>query len=178
MNEPLINLRKQLDQKEVLCRKYCKDPYIRGSFFSALKFFLGRLERNDIKNTDSRLYLVLIHYMTKTQRHIGLCWKSWKKKKDDKDGNTNPVSDDTWYNYFKDLNISKTTRLHNPSVDAELPGLEKLKIFAELDYKISANEIYSAIGIKNNNKICGLVSLLNEMLKCSLHTPWPGQNAS
>ena len=61
-----------------------------------------------------------------------------KKKKDDKDGNTNPISDETWYNYFKDLKISKTTKFHNPSVDAELLGLDKL--FTELDYKISANE--------------------------------------
>ena len=91
-----------------------------------------------------------------------------KLKKDNKDGNINPISDDTWYNYFNDLNISKTTRFHNSSVDAELSGLEKLYILTELDYRISAIEIYSAIG-SSKNKSCGLDSLLNEMLNCSLH---------
>ena len=38
-NESLIKLRKQLDQKEALFRKYSKGPYIRVSFFRALKFF-------------------------------------------------------------------------------------------------------------------------------------------
>ena len=50
------------------------------------------------------------------------------KKKEDKDGNTSPISGDTssGYNYFKDLNISKTTRFYNPSVDAELPDSKNL----------------------------------------------------
>ena len=77
-----------------------------------------------------------------------------KLKKDNKDGNINPISDDTWYNYFKDLNISKTTRFHNSSVDAELSVLEKLYILTDLNYKISAIEIYSAIG-SSKNKSCG-----------------------
>ena len=42
------------------------------------------------------------------------------------------------------------------------------KLDLELDYKISANEIYSAIGSSKYNKSCGLDSLLNEMLKFSL----------
>jgi hypothetical protein len=44
--------------------------------------------------------------------------------------------------------------------------LEKDKIFNELDYIISEEEIMKAINYLKNNKAAGFDIIINEMLKC------------
>ena len=62
--------------------------------------------------------------MTTIQKHTGHSWKKTKKNAD-KDSNVNPVSEDRWYTYFKELDTSYNTSSENPLVDADLPNLEK-----------------------------------------------------
>ena len=70
------------------------------------------------------------------------------------------------------------TELNNPDIsdnsehldmENELKELEKLKIFNEMDFKISASEIIKATKKLKKNKSTGLDSISNEMIKYSQH---------
>ena len=52
-----------------------------------------------------------------------------KLKNADKDSNVDPVSEDMWYTYFKELNTSDNTNIENPLVDTDLPNLDNIKKF-------------------------------------------------
>jgi hypothetical protein len=73
------------------------------------------------------------------------------------------IPEEEWFRYFKSLNKS------NKNVDSsflnKLKDLENVKIFTELDNRISNKEIINAIASLKNNNASSFDQILNEMLK-------------
>ena len=167
----LVNLRKELYDRSKLFTRYPKDPFVRGSFFSFLKFF--RKSRNEkrqsfranlinqldsLRDDDPSKYWSLLDSLSSSE----------------KKSNTSMISPAEWFEYFR--NINALSSAGSLDIKEKLREIENEKIFSELDYKISEKEISDAICSLKNGKASGFDSILNEMLKtghsfllCSLH---------
>ena len=84
----------------------------------------------------------------------------------DKPSSSSPsdeIPGEEWFRYFKSLN--KNNKNVDSSFLNKLKDLENVKIFTELDCRISNKEIINAISSLKNNKASSFDQILNEMLK-------------
>ena len=162
-DQSLVGLRRQLEQKQKLLDKYRRDPQIRGSFFSLLKKYrkVRKLKYKEYKknlfdqldllrDSDPKSYWSLLEKLN----HL------------DKPSSSSPsdeIPEEEWFRYFKSLN--KNNKNVDSSFLNKLKDLENVKIFTELDNRISNKEIINAIASLKNNKASSFDQILNEMLK-------------
>lgn len=162
-NLSLSVLKKHLIGKENLFKKYNKDPYIRSSYFSALKHY-----RKSRKNT-IRLYRQnLVNQLdTLKDNNPKAYWKLLNKfvsdGGDSRVQSQDNVSAEEWLNYFRELNTAKN--INNQDLNKLLTEAEKCKQFNELDFKISEKEVLHTLKSIKNKNACGFDQISNEMLK-------------
>ena len=163
-NEPLYKLRRQLDEKAKLFQKFSKDPYVRGAYFSALKFY-----RKARKNRYREFKQSIIERLDSLYENNPKAYWSLldKLKNPPSQKDSDEIPEETWFNHFKNLNTDMSTESHNTAIQNDLLELEKIKIFTELDFSIRDKEIIDAVKSLKNNKSSGIDSLLNEMFKCA-----------
>ena len=158
----LTKLKRQLNDKEKLFRKFSKDPIIRSSFFSHLKLY-KKTRKKKYKDYRKNLIEELDNLRDNDPK------KYWSLLNNVANSGTNnksyDISGNEWFDYFQNLNLEHD----NPSKNISdcLKELEEEHIFSELDNKISKKEISEAISGLKNNKSSGFDSILNEMLKNS-----------
>ncbi|CAG2247708.1 unnamed protein product [Mytilus edulis] len=140
----LVNegLRRQLDSKEKLLKKFSKDPIVRTSYFSLLKLY--RKTRKQKLKEFRRSVMDELDNLHENNPN-----KYWNLLKDlSKDTNKSTSSPDipcnTWFDYFKELNKSKINTTDNNFIN-RFKQLEKEKIFSELDFQINDKEVITAI---------------------------------
>lgn len=158
----LEELKKQLIDKEVLFKKYNKDPLVRGSYFSALKHY-RKARRAKIRNHKQNVLDELDEIKDKNPKLYWELLNKFFREEDNQENCSENISAEEWLKYFKDLNSSKTN--NNSNIDVLLELAENKKIFNELDNKITEKEVLHAIKSLKNKKACGLDKILNEMLK-------------
>ena len=154
----MINFKRNLDDRLNILLKYDRDPQVRSQYFSSLNQYRklrkmkSRQYRQEIINKLDSLY----------ESNPKEYWKlldQLKSKDNSFSEDASHVPENEWYDYFKHLNEDTFT-------DKLLNDLEKDKIFNELDYIISQEEILKAIKDLKNNKAAGFDTIINEMLKC------------
>ncbi|CAG2247070.1 unnamed protein product [Mytilus edulis] len=159
----LIKMRKQLDDKEKLFKKYNNDPIVRGNFFSFLKLY-RKTRKNKYKQFRKDLVVQLDNMRDNNPSQYWALLQSLSNESSTK-GDTSNISNSDWLHYFKKLN-SNSLPVNKELIDS-LNKLEKHNIFTELDYKITEKEINEAVKSLKNNKSSSFDSIINEMLKCS-----------
>ncbi|CAG2230157.1 unnamed protein product [Mytilus edulis] len=160
---PLINMKKQLCDKEKLFKKYNKDPYIRSSFFALLKKY-RKARKTKYREFRADLIDQLDNLREENPKSYWTLLESLKNsdKKTEKSSN---ITSTEWAEYFKDLNKKPVTP--SPNIIEFLRNLENAKVFTELDILITDKEISDAIHTLKNKKSCGPDSISNEMIKNS-----------
>ena len=132
---------------------------VRGSFFSALKYF-RKVRKKKIRHYYSSIIEQLDTLLENNPK------KYWEILGNlihaDKPDNFE-ISSDQWFDYFKDLN--KKPIRHSLDIFNKLKELEQNKVYTELDNIITVKEISDSIGSLKNNKSSSFDSILNEMLK-------------
>ncbi|CAG2216007.1 unnamed protein product [Mytilus edulis] len=157
----LIKMRKQLDDKEKLFKKYNNDPIVRGNFFSFLKLY-RKTRKNKYKQFRKDLVVQLDNMRDNNPSQYWALLQSLSNESSTK-GDTSNISNSDWLHYFKKLN-SNSLPVNKELIDS-LNKLEKHNIFTELDYKITEKEINEAVKSLKNNKSSSFDSIINEMLK-------------
>ncbi|CAG2216646.1 unnamed protein product [Mytilus edulis] len=160
---PLINMKKQLCDKEKLFKKYNKDPYIRSSFFALLKKY-RKARKTKYREFRADLIDQLDNLREENPKSYWTLLESLKnfRQKTEKSSN---ITSTEWAEYFKDLNKKPVTP--SPNIIEFLRNLENAKVFTELDILITDKEISDAIHTLKNKKSCGPDSISNEMIKNS-----------
>ena len=159
----LINFKRNLDDRLNLLLKYDRDPQVRSQYFSSLKQY------RKLRKMKSRQYRQEI--INKLDSIYEYNPKEYWKLLDQLKSKHNSFSEDAshvpneWYDYFKHLNEDTFT---DKKIDKLLNDLEKDKIFNELDYIISEEEILKAIKDLKNNKAAGFYIIINEMRSVSI----------
>ncbi|CAG2244474.1 unnamed protein product [Mytilus edulis] len=133
----LTGLRRQLDSKEKLLKKFSKDPIVRTSYFSLLKLYrktrkqkLKEFRRSVVDELDN------LH-----ENNPNKYWNLLKDLSKDTNKSTSPdIPCNTWFDYFKELNKSKINTTDNNFIN-RFKQLEKEKIFSELDFQINDKEL-------------------------------------
>ena len=156
-------MRKQLDEKEKLFKKYNKDPIVRGNFFSFLKFY-RKARKHKQRDFQKQLIEKLDNIRDSNPSQYWSLLKSLNNESSHKTG-TSHIPNPEWLQYFKKLNSSSFS-VDKDFIDS-LNKIEKEKIFTELDYVITEKEINEAIKTLKNNKSGGFDAIINEMLKSS-----------
>lgn len=91
-------------------------------------------------------------------------WKMFKNKKNSCKHN---ISDDDFYNYFKQL-AAETVDIQNEQVQNDLRNFDsdaREATFEELDRPITQSEIQKALNSLASNKACGQDCIINEYFK-------------
>ena len=159
----LTCLRRQLDSKEKLLKKYSKDPVVRTSYFSLLKLY-RKSRKHKLKEFRQSVMNELDNLHDNNPNKY---WDLLKELSKDNNKSSSPdIPSNTWFEYFKDLNKSKVNTPNDNFVN-NFKQMEKEKIFSELDFQINDQEIITAICTLKNKKSSGFDMILNEMLKCS-----------
>ena len=159
---PLSSLKRSLDNKLVLFKKYNKDPIIRGSFYSALKLY-RKARKQKIREYYSSIVDQLDALRENKPKEY---WSLLGNLVNSSSTNGSDISPDTWYSYFSDLN-KKPYRI-SLEIFNKLRDAEKDKVFSELDNRITEKEIADAISTLKNNKSSSFDLILNEMLKSGI----------
>ena len=158
--EPLFSLKRNLENKQKLFEKYSRDPFIRGSFFSALKIY-RKARKKKIKEYRS----TIIHQLdTLLENDPKKYWSLLEQLTTSKGDNFEIPAND-WHDYFKELN-QKPSR-SNDDILQKFKQVENIKIYSELDNIITNKEIINAIKDLKNKKASSYDLILNEMLKNS-----------
>jgi hypothetical protein len=93
----------------------------------------------------------------------------------EKQKNAEPLDPATFFDHFKNLNtVQVPLTPERCAIIDKLKVLEKEnRIFNELDFKITTDEIFKAVKKLKNNKATGLDSISNEMIKSGQNTLVP-----
>jgi hypothetical protein len=165
------SLRKQrqsLLHKGWLLGKFPGDPIIRGRYFRALKEY-----RKSCKKKNRQFREDLISKLNNLHDcHPKAYWELVNKLKDDSSHDVEKVTPSDWLSHFQSLgkseNFTKPMKLQQ--VLDQLPGMEDMKNFTELDFKINTTEIWQGIKALKNGKACGPDGICNELIKHSANT--------
>ncbi|CAG2253837.1 unnamed protein product [Mytilus edulis] len=128
----LTGLRRQLDSKEKLLKKFSKDPIVRTSYFSLLKLYrktrkqkLKEFRRSVMDELDN------LH-----ENNPNKYWNLLKDLSKDTNKSTSPdIPCNTWFDYFKELNKSKINTTDNNFIN-RFKQLEKKKYSQSLTSKL------------------------------------------
>ena len=94
-------------------------------------------------------------------------WKLLSELYEENTNKTDPsttISPGQWYDYLYDLKQDKMNSPIEIEIKQKLKTLQNTKIFNELDYHITENEVQKAIA---NLKITKLPALTKYVMKCS-----------
>jgi hypothetical protein len=160
--------RKNLLAKGWLMTKFPGDPVVRGRYFRSLKEYRKNCKRKcrqfrqDVINKLNDLH----------DSHPKAYWELVNKLRDDNSNNIEKISPSDWQEHFQSL--GKSQNFTHPQkldqVKTEIPNLEQVTNFTELDFKISRSEILQGIKDLKNGKACGPDGLCNELIKYSTNT--------
>jgi predicted transcriptional regulator len=160
----LINFKRNLDDRLNLLLKYDRDPQVRSQYFSSLKQYRKLRKMKSLQYRQEIINKLDSLYESNPKEY----WKlldQLKSKDNSFSEDASHVPENEWYDYFKHLNEDTFT---DKKIDKLLNDLEKDKIFNELDYIISEEEILKAIKDLKNNKAAGFYIIINEMRSVSI----------
>ena len=144
-DQSLTSARKNLNDKFNLLNKYPKDPYVRSALFNFRKHF-RKLRKNKYREYKQNLLNKLDNLQENNPKEYWNLLDKLKKINDNSNASSNNVPLNEWHAYFKTLLTTDQKLDHvDNRLKSELKHLENQKIFNELDYKITAEEISRAV---------------------------------
>ena len=92
---------------------------------------------------------------------------------DQKFAKSNPIDPDVWVKHFCDLFVPHPKLENDHIIHTLIQNMEQEKVFNELSFRISANEIRKAVSKLKCGKTSGIDSISSEILKSSIHVILP-----
>ncbi len=164
-DKSLHQLRKSVQSKGELLRKYPRDPVIRGSYFKCQKEY-NKTRKKKMRPFKEGIIEKLDDLRTNNAKEY---WNLVDKLKAESNGGSGKdmatsVDINDWEDYFKTL-TNRNTKIENiEMIKQETAELESQATFNKLDFHISEDEIIRGIRQLKSKKSLGPDLIINEML--------------
>ncbi len=160
-------MKKELKDLGYLLCRFPKDPFIRGKFFFMKKNFSKILKRHQAKAREE----IMARIQQMEDKNPTAFWNLVNTYRDKKKNNEE-INPDIFFEHFKKLHEgichASHDKIFKQKIEHKLKSMKKSKWIDILDKSISEEEMLSTIKKTKNKKACGLDSISNEMIKCSV----------
>lgn len=160
-DKSLLSAKNELRHKQELFNKFSSNPYVRSSYFLALKRF-RKLRKNKHRAYKQNIINKLDLLYDKDPKVYWKLLDEFRGVNKYENTKESSISPQEFFNHFQGLN---TNSYSDKEIEESLTQSERIKIFNELDYMITNQEIVKAISGLKKNKASSFDSIINEMFK-------------